>query len=74
VALVKTDFSENMSPSSSGFFRVIGFHTCITVESLIISLSIERYYVGSKNTVFCDVFTAVSRIDIFWDVAPCGCS
>jgi hypothetical protein len=32
-------------------FRVLGLHICVTVESLLISLLIEGYYVGPKNGV-----------------------
>jgi hypothetical protein len=39
VPLVRTDVSENVSPPSSGFLRVTGIHSCITVASLLISLS-----------------------------------
>jgi hypothetical protein len=49
VAVVITDASENISSPSSGFLKVIGRHNCVTVESLLISLSIERYCVGTKN-------------------------
>jgi hypothetical protein len=73
VALVRTDISEKISPSS-GFLRVIGPHSCVTVESLLVSLSIEGYSVGSNNTVFWDDFTVVSLIDVIWDYVPCGSS
>jgi hypothetical protein len=33
VSLVRTDVSENTSPLSSVYFRVISFHSCVTVES-----------------------------------------
>jgi hypothetical protein len=33
-------------------------------KSLVMSLSIERYYVWSENTVFWDAFPAISIIDI----------
>jgi hypothetical protein len=46
LAVVRTDVSEIISLPSSGFIRVIGFHSCVTVESLLISLPIEGYYVG----------------------------
>jgi hypothetical protein len=46
VALVRTDISENILPPSSGFLRMTG----LTVELLLISLSIEGYYVWSKDT------------------------
>jgi hypothetical protein len=36
----------------------------------LISLSREGLYVGQKNTVFWDVFTAVSMIAFFWDFVP----
>jgi hypothetical protein len=68
VALVITDVSENILPSSSGFLRVIGPHSCVTVESLSITISIQGYYVGSKNTVFWDAFIVVSMLDVFWDL------
>jgi hypothetical protein len=54
-------FGEHIAPSS-GFLTVIELHNCVTLESLLIDLSIEGYYVGSKNTVFWEVFTAVSKI------------
>jgi hypothetical protein len=44
VALVRTDVSENITPPSSGFLRVLGLHSCVTVETLLISLSIERFH------------------------------
>jgi hypothetical protein len=72
VALVITDDSENISLPSSGFFRMIGLHTCVTVESVLINISIEGHYVGSKYTVLWDDFTAVSMKDIFWNFVPCG--
>jgi hypothetical protein len=43
VALVRTDVSENISPPSSGFLRVIGAHSCGTVQSLLIILSTDGY-------------------------------
>jgi hypothetical protein len=67
VALVRTDISENVSFPSSGFLRGIGFHSYVTVELLLLSLSIEGYSVWSKNTVHSDAFTAVSIIDAAWD-------
>jgi hypothetical protein len=54
VGLVRTDVLENTSPPYSGFFRVIGLHSCVIVESQFISLSIEGYDVASKNTVSWD--------------------
>jgi hypothetical protein len=63
VALVRTDVSDNISPPSSGLLWVIEFHNCLTVESLLFSLSIDGYYLWSKNTVFWDAFTSVSIID-----------
>jgi hypothetical protein len=42
------------------------------VESLLISHSIEGYYLWSKNTVFRDGSTAVSIIGVSWDFVPCG--
>jgi hypothetical protein len=68
VALVRIGVSENISPPSSGSFGVIGVHSCVTVESLFISLSLQGYYVGPKNAVFWDVFTAVLMKDAFWDL------
>jgi hypothetical protein len=36
------------------------FHSCVTVESLLFSLSIEVYNLWSKNAVVLDAFMAVS--------------
>jgi hypothetical protein len=52
VALVRIDVLENISPPSSWILRVIRFHSCVTVESLLISHSIEEYYVRLNNVVF----------------------
>jgi hypothetical protein len=52
VAVVRTDISGNITPPSSGFLRVRGLHSCVTVESLLINLSTKGYYVGSKNILF----------------------
>jgi hypothetical protein len=73
VALVRTDVSEKISSPSSEFHRLLGPHSCVTMEPLLISLSIEGYYVRSQN-LFWDAFTAVSVIDFFWDFVPCGSS
>jgi hypothetical protein len=73
VALIQPDVSENASPLSSGFFRMLGFNSCVDMESLLISLCIERYYLSLKNTVFWDFLTVVSIIDAFWDIVPCSC-
>jgi hypothetical protein len=67
VALVRTDVSENVSCTSSGFLRVIGFCKFITVKTLFISLSIERKCLCSKNHLFWGVFTGVPIINAFWD-------
>jgi hypothetical protein len=40
-----TDVSESVSFPFSGFLRVTGPHSCVTVESLLISLCTEGYYV-----------------------------
>jgi hypothetical protein len=37
IALGGTDILENISPPSSRFLRVIGFHICITMQTLFIS-------------------------------------
>jgi hypothetical protein len=50
VPVVGTDVSENISPPSSRWPRMIGLHSFI-LESLLNSLSIEGYYVGSSHTV-----------------------
>jgi hypothetical protein len=34
---------------------MIGLHSCVTIESLLIGLPIEVYYVRLKNAVFWDV-------------------
>jgi hypothetical protein len=57
---------EGISPPSSGILWVIGFHSCITAETLSISLSRQGNYVRSKNTVFREVFMVVSGIVAFW--------
>jgi hypothetical protein len=72
VPLVRTDVSENIQPPSSGFLRVIGFHKCVAVESLLLSLTIEEHSLWSNNTVLWDAFTAVSIIDAFWDFLSCS--
>jgi hypothetical protein len=41
---------------------------------MLISLSIEVYYLWSKNTVFWDAFTVVSTTDALWDFIPCSSS
>jgi hypothetical protein len=42
---------------------------------MLINRSIQENFVGSKNSVFWDIFTAVTKKDVvFWDVTPCGCS
>jgi hypothetical protein len=65
VVLVITDVSENMSPPSSGFLKVIGFHSCVNVESLLVNFSIEVYYVGSKNLEDgVDIFSETSVLTI----------
>jgi hypothetical protein len=72
--VVRTNVLENISHPSTGFLRVLGLHSCVTMESLLISLSTEEYYVRSTNTDFCGVFTAVIIIDVFWDFVLSGCS
>jgi hypothetical protein len=47
------------------FLRVIGFLRCVIVKSLLISLSIEVYYLWANNTVFWDALTAVTVTDAF---------
>jgi hypothetical protein len=59
VAVFRTDVSENVSSQSSGFLRLIGFHSCV------ISLSIEGYYLWSKSAAFWEAFMVVSVIDAF---------
>jgi hypothetical protein len=59
VVRVRTDVSENISPPSSWFLRVMCFQSCVTVESLLIGLPVEGYYAGSKKTAFWDALTAV---------------
>jgi hypothetical protein len=60
VARVQTNILENVLSTSSVFLRVIGFHSCVIVETLLLSLIIEEYYYWSKNTVLWDAFMAVS--------------
>jgi hypothetical protein len=49
IVLVITDVSEDISLPSSRSLRVLVLHSCVTVESLLISLPIEGHYVGPKN-------------------------
>jgi hypothetical protein len=60
VVLIGTDVSENVLPLSSGFLRLIGFHSYVTMESILISLSREGYNLWSNNAVFLDTSMAVS--------------
>jgi hypothetical protein len=65
VPLVKTDVSENISPTTPGFLRVIGFH----IGYRGISVDHVRFEafkaVTMKNGVFCDVTPrAVVRTDV----------
>jgi hypothetical protein len=59
VALFRTDVSENVLSPSSEVLRLMRFHRCITVETLLLSLSIERYNYSSKNPDIWDAFTAI---------------
>jgi hypothetical protein len=63
VTLVLTDVSENLQSQSSVLFTVIGFHRCVTVESLLI-ISIAVEYLWSKNTLLWDTFTRVPIKDL----------
>jgi hypothetical protein len=72
VALVRTDFSENVLFPSSGILRLIGFHSCIAMETLLLSRSIEEYYQWLKNTVFWGDFMVVSVKDVLWNFVPCS--
>jgi hypothetical protein len=51
VALFRTDVSKNVLPSSSGVLRLIVFQNCITVERLLLSLSIEGHWHLKMETV-----------------------
>jgi hypothetical protein len=44
VALFRTEVLENIPSLSSGVLRLIGYHSYITVETLLLGLSIEEYY------------------------------
>jgi hypothetical protein len=44
------------------------------MECVWISLPTEGYYVKPKNAAFWDEFTVVTITNLFWDIAPCGCS
>jgi hypothetical protein len=57
-------FREHIAP----IFRVMGLHNSVTVQSLLISLPIQGYYVGQKNTVFWDAFTPVTVTNLKTDV------
>jgi hypothetical protein len=74
VSLVRTDVSEDMSPSS-GFHSVVRPRSCVTVQSLLISLRIEEYCMAWKYCVLWDVFTtATMKGVVFCDKTPCGSS
>jgi hypothetical protein len=73
-SVIQTEVSENVSSPSSGFLMVKGFHSCVTVESLLPILSTEGHYLWSKNTVFWDAIKAVSIIDGVRDFVQCTSS
>jgi hypothetical protein len=50
-ALIRIDILEKISPPSSEFLRAIAYR-CVTMDSLLISLSMEGYYAEWKNTDF----------------------
>jgi hypothetical protein len=72
IALIQTAVSENISPPSSQFLRVIEFHGCVTVVSLI-SLSIKGvkehcllgYFHGGIN-YYAYAHSIMSYGIIFW--------
>jgi hypothetical protein len=70
IALVRIVVSEDIA----SIFRVIGFHSCVTVDSLLIDLPVEGYYLLSKKTVLWDAFIVASVIDALWDFIRCGSS
>jgi hypothetical protein len=57
VAVIQTDFSENVSFPSSGILELIEYHICLTVESMLTSPFIQGYYLRLKT---------VSILDAFW--------
>jgi hypothetical protein len=61
-------------PPFSGLFGVIAFHSCVTMELLLISLSTEGYYLSSKKTVFWDAIMVVLITDELWDSVLCSSS
>jgi hypothetical protein len=74
VALVRTDVSENALSPSSEFFGVICFHSCVSVESLLVSLPIKEEHLWPKNTVLWNALTRVSIVDASWDFEHCSSS
>jgi hypothetical protein len=50
--------NKNLQPD---FLRLIGFHSSITVETLLLRLAIEGHYFNSKNTLLRDAFTSVKN-------------
>jgi hypothetical protein len=46
---------------------LICFHSFITVETLLPSLSIVGYYYGRRTLIAWDVFTEAPIIDVFWE-------
>jgi hypothetical protein len=65
VAVVRSNVSENILPPSSGFLKVTGLRSYVTMESLLISLSIERYYVWSKKFVSWDILGRFNSMGVF---------
>jgi hypothetical protein len=60
VAVVRTDVSENISPPSSGFLRLVGFHSCVGTKSQKTSI-IDSAVKASQKTLF---FHPSSRVGI----------
>jgi hypothetical protein len=52
VAIVRADVSEDISSTSSGFLRVIGLHSCVTVKLLLTTISTAAAVKASQKTVF----------------------
>jgi hypothetical protein len=61
-------FVEHIASIFRVFLKVMGFHSCVTVESMLNNLSKEGYYIRQKNTVFWDVSTTVSIRHFFRDL------
>jgi hypothetical protein len=65
VAVVRTDVSDKVSSLSSGFFRVIGFYNCVTVErKLWNSITLRSPEDGDDTFSETSVSTRATRYEV----------